>query len=277
MYCKNYLASGLLLALAVITSNMAMADNSINDTFDALADSKGGSKSKAVGMDAFDDIAKGKGGSDAGAGHGIDVGLQSIETNRAQKKAKDAEMRRIRMEQEANNQDEYAASNCNCPRGEFSDGSCDTGLRFICTGRCPSIGENERRANEAAKAEKHRICDAWKAEGPKANSASFKAQINQVYVNIRALKSQFNEESRKLDEMIKADEQRAQEQADKNTKEKIKAEKDAELADQAARVAAEKAEEAKREAKLKEWCFTGDNMGDCGCSKWAPKRSACRK
>lgn len=273
---KNMLMCGLLLAFMISSVAMA-AGNSVNDTFDSLANSKGGSN-KAAGLDAFDDLAREKGGSDAGIGHGVDVGLQSIEANRAQKKTKEAEMRRARMEQEAKSQDEYAASNCNCPHGERDDGSCDSLLKIICDGRCPSVGENQRRANAAAKAEKHRICDAWKAQGPKANSAAFKAQLNQVYANIRDLKSQFDEESKKLDAMIRADEKRAQAQADRNAKATIKAEKDAENANRAARVAAEKAAEAKREAELKEWCMTGDNMDDCACSKWAPKKGpACRK
>jgi hypothetical protein len=272
------------LLWALLVPFFALAgDNSINDAFDALANSKGGSSSKSVGMDAFDDIAKGKGSNDAGAGHGIEAGLQAIETNRAEKRARDAELKRLRMEEDAKKQDEYLAANCDCRFGEYADGRCQSGLLIIqtCYGEnargfreavpcaSASMGEEERQASAAAKAEKHRLCAAWKAEGPKANSAAFRAQLAQQYAVIDASKQKWKEEEKKRDEIIRADFKKASEKAAKDQQDRDQAARDAERAETAAAAAKVKAEADEREAKQKAWCMADQSrLSYCSCARY---------
>jgi hypothetical protein len=181
---KISLMCGLLLAFAFMLSSVAMAaGSSVNDSFDALANSKGGSKSVA-GMDAFDDIAKGKGKNDVGTGHGIEAGLQSIVTNKAEKTAQAEIQKRLRMEQEAQQQDKEMQGSCyciynNCPTIEIirncgGDLACEKETEAG-VARYAAHAEERHRDFE----EKKRVCDAWKAAGPKANSESFKDQLRQ--------------------------------------------------------------------------------------------------
>lgn len=290
----NILMYGLLLASTFMISSIAIAgDNSVNDAFDSLANSKGGS-SKAAGLDAFDDLASGKGNADAGTGHGVAAGLKAMEANRAEQEAQAERLRRIRMEQEAKKQDEDMKADCYCVYNNcnnlipmciiYNDSHDSRYKRDSCSydqslakawnaAHAAEIEEENRRYWEA-KHEKKRLCDAWKAAGPKANSESFKAQLRQQDQAISASQRASAEATRRRDDEIEADikQRDAQDEQNKNALiAKLKAEEDAENAKQAARVAAEKAEAAKREAQLKEWCMTGNNMGYCSCWKWAPK------
>jgi hypothetical protein len=291
---KISLMCGFLLAFSFMLSSVAMAaGSSVNDSFDALSNSKGGSKSVA-GMDAFDDIAKSKGNNDAGAGHGIEAGLQAIETNRAEKQARDAELKRLRMEEDAKKQDAYLAENCDCHYGEYADGRCKSAALISIIQTCygenaygfqeqipcasSSMGEEERQASATAKAEKHRLCTAWKAEGPKANSAAFRAQLAQQYAVIDASKQKWKEEEKKRDEIIRADFKKTSEKAAKDQQDSDQAARDAERAKTASASAKVKAEADEREAKQKAWCMADQSrMSSCSCNRYRTTTGpACR-
>lgn len=313
MRINNFLATVLLLLSTMITANFAVAaGNSIDDGFDALDKAKGGSKTTGQGIDAgFGSLDKGKGntaagqGVDAGfgaldkgsskanaaTGHSMDVQFQDVAAHRAEQNAKAAELQRIRMEEEAKKQDEYLASSCDCPRGENADGSCASGITFArtCYGdidfyghrpeiSCAPMGEGERQTLAAAKAEKHRICAAWKAEGPKANSASFRAQLAQQHAVIESSKQKWEEEDRKRNEMLRAEDTKEKEQAQRTFNAKIKADQDAANSRAAAIKAKNEAAAAGREAKLRQSCMARSDLLDCECIKYNPgKVTACRK
>lgn len=290
---KNILMCGLLLALMISSVAMA-AGNSINDTFDSLANSKGGS-GKAAGLDAFDDLASGKGGSDAGIGHGVDAGLQAIEANKAAKAAQAERLRRIRMEQEAQKQDEEMQRSCRCIFTtclKIVDNS-DPCKQFINYSSSSAYGEpywacqREVRAKEQwkrAHAEEiaaqelkewqaqKRVCEAWKAAGPKANSESFKAQLRQQDAAIASRQREADEAALQRDALISAEEraQLAKERA-------IYDAKNAKAAQEAAK-AKSKADE--QEAEFKTSCLADVDYSRCGCLKYYPiknKGGVCRK
>lgn len=278
MRCKNYLVSGLLLALALLTPDFVMAaGNSINDTFDALANSKGGSKTSAAGLDAFDDMAKGKGSSDAGTGHGIDAGLQTIEANRAEKKARIAEEKRIRMEELAKKQDQDMNSDCYCAynncllRAYRYDYKSSKTAREQEIEQAAILDEADRQARPAREAKK-RVCDEWKAAGPKANSESFKAQLRQQDAAIAAAKRGAEEAARQRDAMIEADIKQRAAQEESARIAKRNATEDAEKSRAAAQAAKAEAAAAEGEEKRRQACMEHRSEGLCECMKYYPKK-----
>lgn len=290
MRINNFLATVLLLLSAAITADFAVAaGNSIDDGFDALDKAKGGSKTTGQGIDAgFGSLDKGKGST--AAGHSIEAGFQDVAAQRAKEAAGEEEKKRIRMEQEAKKQDQDMEKDCHCVYN-----NCDSGLRSYSCRHFPgerrsTCAEQEAEQREAMdeqdrirareRRDKKPICDAWKAAGPTASSASFKAQLRQQDDAIAAAQRAAADAARQRDALIEADIKKNMAQ-EENTKEaERKAAENAVKAARAAEIAKNAAAEAAREKKERQWCMADrSRLSWCRCAKYDnnPKAQGCMK
>lgn len=304
MRINIFLATLLLLVSAVIASGIAFAaGNSIDDGFAALDKSKGGAKatgidagfdaldkgsSKATGIEAgFGALEKGKSKGDAATGHGVDAGFQGVEAHKAEQAAQAARIQRIRMEQEAQKNEQDMNSNCGpclykeCRIGlsyEFRNSQAKAAWEASQREHAAEIAE-ENRQYHAARAEQRRVCDAWKAAGPKANSESFKAQLRQQDNAIEAAQKAADESARQRDALIAADIKRAQSNSARAEIAQRNADENAANAANASEKAKRDAILAEREAKTRNWCLAVKSRLDlCTCSQYNPVQgSACGK
>ena len=300
MRINIFLVTILSLVSTVITMNFALAaSSSIDDGFSALDKIKGGSKvtgidagfdaldngsSKATGIEAgFGALEKGKSKGDAATGHGIDTGFQGVEAHRAEQAAQAARMQRIRMEQEAQKNEQDMNSNC----GACLYKDCRIQLRRVFSNREEEAAYNasqrahageiaeENRQYEASRDAQRRVCDAWKAAGPKANTDAFKAQLRQQDNAIAAAQRAADDSARQRDALIAQDVKRAQ--AITSNAEQAQRVADDNAANTAAarekaRVAANQAEQ---EARTHKWCMALPDMsGYCECNKYNLKKSS---
>jgi hypothetical protein len=291
------------LLISLMVSVAYGAGDSINDAFKALTNSDSGSESKPTGLGALSGLANDEGNSDAGTGHGIKAGLKAIEANEAAQAAEAERQRRIRMEQEAQKQEQEMSNNCKCilwpcigiidnsdPCESYKThepmrqdttywGGAQFGQRYVACLReerakaewkkehAEEIAEQERREQQ----EKRRVCEAWKAAGPKANSETFKAQLRQQDVAIASRQREADQLALQRDALIQADE--------KAQLAKERAAYDANNAKVAREEAEAKAKADEEEAKFKASCLSDVDYGRCGCLKYYPPRTveACRQ
>lgn len=280
------LSASLLTVFILGTISFAKSTgNSVDDGFDALEKNKGSSKTLSQGINGFDSLDKGA-KTNASSGHGIDAALSDIEAHKAKKKAEAAEKKRKIMAEEAKKSDEDMKNSCYVDSGPL--------LQFRVVYKTTEEQEaheewarthaaeieEENRKRRAAKAEQRRICDEWKAAGPKANSESFKAKLRQQDAVIAQMQRTATEEAKRRDATIEADIKQQKSSEESSREAKNKADRDTANSRASAAKAKSDAKEAEREEKHKQWCMVelAKDHRWCGCGKYDPvKGGVCMK
>lgn len=278
----------IISILTLLFIVLPVSASSVSDSFDAFVNSKTSGTSSVYGVGEFNNIANSKTANDIASGHGIEAGLKSIETHRAEVKAREARMAKRRMEEEARKNEDEMKSKC---QDTYSDYPV---LRFYTASYSKNYSDELHRAeaeeyDEADRRKRahnknmRKICAEWKVAGPMANTESFKFRLRQQDEAIAAKENVAAEKNRELQKSIEANvkERIAKENAKENTaiQKKLKEIKDKEASDRAIAKAKSEAAKVEQEAKLERFCRQSGSRGLCECLKYYPKTdsNACGK
>lgn len=284
----------LFLSLITSLSHSAIAAGSLEDSFNDLAKNRSGSKTTGQGIsEGFDSLGKDK--ANPATGHGIEASMQDLEAYRAEEKVYQAEVQRLRMEQEAKDQDKNLEKECAC----ILAGNCIRPIKLVYSDPTNITADERGRLWKQQNDEfeekvvrpfwdgiraKKPICEAWQAEGSKANSEFFKEQLRQQDKAVVAAQSAAAASARQRDALIEADIKRRTEQSKSEQAALITAEQNKKadkIAEQDAIKAAAKAAAAEQEEKNRQWCLADLAKGHfkCECVKYSSIKEikACEK